>query len=134
MTFIKRLISPLFALLLVAAIAISGCGNADGLTGNYQQDTLDMVAALKTAIELPADAPNKVAAQAEARQKINVYASRYRRDASVATLSSYTTIRTVLNSLAGHYSSYPNRPIPQKLKDRLTRELKRVELALKRGY
>jgi len=28
-------------------------------------------------------------------------------------------MRTALNSLAGHYSSYPNRPVPEKLKQRL---------------
>ena len=134
MTFIKRFFSALITLVLVAAIALTGCSNAGGLTGNYQQDTLAMVQALRTAIEIPDDAPDKAAAQAEARQKINVYAARYRRDPSVATLSSYTTIRTALNSLAGHYSSYPNRPLPQKLKDRLTRELTKAERALQRGY
>jgi photosystem II Psb27 protein len=42
-------------------------------------------------------------------------------------------MRTALNSLAGHYSSYPNRPVPQKLKNRLENEFKQVEAALKRG-
>jgi len=42
-------------------------------------------------------------------------------------------MRTALNSLAGHYSSYPNRPVPEKLKQRLEQEFKQVEVALKRG-
>ncbi len=42
-------------------------------------------------------------------------------------------MRTALNSLAGHYSSYPNRPVPDKLKKRLEQEFKQVELALRRG-
>ncbi len=42
-------------------------------------------------------------------------------------------MRTVLNSLAGHYSSYPNRPVPQKLKDRLQEEFVQIESALRRG-
>lgn len=92
-----------------------------------------MVDSLRTAIELPEDAPNKAEAQAEARELINQYASRYRRDRSVATLTSFTTIRTALNSLAGHYSSYPNRPVPEKLKQRINQELRQVEAALKRG-
>ncbi|MBD0363369.1 MAG: photosystem II protein Psb27, partial [Coleofasciculus sp. C3-bin4] len=46
---------------------------------------------------------------------------------------SFTTMRTALNSLAGHYSSYPNRPLPQKLKTRLEQEFKQVENALNRG-
>lgn len=92
-----------------------------------------MVDSLRTAIELPEDAPDKAQAQAEARELINQYASRYRRDKSVSTLTSFTTIRTALNSLAGHYSSYPNRPVPEKLKKRINQELRQVEAALKRG-
>jgi photosystem II Psb27 protein len=34
--------------------------------------------------------------------------------------------------LAGHYSSYPNRPIPEKLKKRLEQEFKMVEGSLNR--
>ena len=88
---------------------------------------------LRTAIEVPDKDPSKAAAQAEARQKINDFAARYRRDTALAKLSSFTTMRTALNSLAAHYSSYPNRPLPQKLKDRLEYEFKQVEAALRRG-
>jgi len=35
--------------------------------------------------------------------------------------------------LAGHYSSYPNRPVPQKMKDRLEQEFKQIETSLERG-
>jgi photosystem II Psb27 protein len=42
-------------------------------------------------------------------------------------------MRTALNALAGHYSSYPNRPIPDKLKERLQQEFKQVEIAVSRG-
>jgi photosystem II Psb27 protein len=88
---------------------------------------------LRTAIELPEGTPDKAAAQAQARQTINDFASRYRRDSSVTKLSSFTTMRTALNSLAGHYSSYPNRPLPEKLKNRLEQEFQQVETALRRG-
>jgi photosystem II Psb27 protein len=131
----KRYLSRLVALVLVVVIGLMGCSsdNVTGLTGDYRQDTFALLQSLRTAIELPEDAPDKAAAQAEARQKINDFASRYRRDSSVTTLSSFTTMRTALNSLAGHYSSYPNRPLPQKLKNRLELEFKQVENALKRG-
>jgi len=59
--------------------------------------------------------------------------ARYRRNTSLTRLSSFTTMRTALNSLAGHYSSYPNRPVPQKLKDRLETEFKQAEAAVNRG-
>ncbi len=131
----KRYISRLVALVLVVVIGLMGCSsdNVTGLTGDYRQDTFALLQSLRTAIELPEDAPDKAAAQAEARQKINDFASRYRRDSSVTTLSSFTTMRTALNSLAGHYSSYPNRPLPKKLKTRLEQEFKQVENALNRG-
>jgi photosystem II Psb27 protein len=131
----KRYLSPLVALVLVVVIGLMGCSSnsVTGLTGDYRQDTLALLQGLRTAIELPDDAPDKASAQAQARQQINDFASRYRRDSSVTTLSSFTTMRTALNSLAGHYSSYPNRPIPQKLKSRLEQEFRQVENALKRG-
>jgi photosystem II Psb27 protein len=123
----KRYLSRLVALVLVVVIGLMGCSSdsVTGLTGDYRQDTFALLQSLRTAIELPEDAPDKAAAQAEARQKINDFASRYRRDSSVTTLSSFTTMRTALNSLAGHYSSYPNRPLPQKLKNRWSRNSSR---------
>ena len=129
----KRYLSRLLALVLVVAVGLAGCSGGAGLSGNYREDTLALVNSLRTAIELPQDAPNRVAVQKEARDRINDFASRYRRDGSVLKLSSYTTMRTALNAIAGHYSSYPNRPIPQKLKARLEQEFNQVEAALKRG-
>jgi photosystem II Psb27 protein len=131
----KRYLSRLLALVLVVAIGLMGCSSSDpnSLTGNYSQDTLTVVNIIRNAIELPDDAPSKAVVQSDARKKINDFSARYQRNTSVASLSSFTTMRTALNSLAGHYSSYPNRPVPQKLKDRLEQELKQVESALQRG-
>jgi len=127
--------SRLLALILVITIGLIGCsGTPDSLTGDYRQDTLAVVKVMRQAVELSPNDPNKAAIQAEARQKINDFSARYQRSSSVSSLSSFTTMRTALNALAGHYSSYPNRPLPQKLKDRLELEFNRVELALKRGY
>lgn len=131
----KRYLSSLVALVLVVVIGLMGCSSnsASGLSGDYRQDTLTLLQSLRTAVELPEDAANKAEAQSLARQEINDFAARYRRDTSVTTLSSFTTMRTALNSLAGHYSAYPNRPLPQKLKTRLEQEFKQVENALRRG-
>jgi photosystem II Psb27 protein len=118
---------------MVVSIALVGCSPAGGLTGNYRDDTLTVINTLKTAITLPADSPNRAVAQAEARKLMNDFASRYRRDTALTKLSSFTTMRTAVNSLAGHYSSYPNRPVPQKMIDRLTTEFNQVETFLKRG-
>lgn len=132
----KRFFSGLFALVLVVAIGLTGCSGGDsaiGVTGNYGQDTIALIDSLRTAVNLPDDATDKQEAQAAAKAKINAFASRYRRDGKVANLASFTTMRTALNSLAAHYSSYPNRPIPEKLKKRLEQEFRQVEVALKRG-
>ncbi len=123
------------ALLLVATLGLGGCASAGvsgQMTGNYGQDTLALIETLRTTINLSNDAPNKAAAQAEARNLINDFASRYRRDAAVSGLSSFTTVSTALNAIAGHYSSYPNRPFPEKLKQRLEQEFRQVEAALRR--
>ncbi len=132
----KNLLSRVFALMLVAVIGLTGCsavGPSDGLSGNYSEDTIAMIDSLRESIALPADAPDKAQLQDEAKAKINGFASRYRRDTAVSNLSSFATMRTALNALAGHYSSYPNRPVPKKLQDRLEQEFRQVEAALKRG-
>jgi photosystem II Psb27 protein len=130
----KPYLSRLIALVLVVVIGLMGCSSsATGLIGDYGQDTLTVMQNLRTAIELPQDAPDKSQVEAQVRQEMNDYASRYRRNSSVANLSSFSTMRTAVNSLAGYYSSYPNRPLPQKLKDRLEQEFKQVERALRRG-
>ena len=128
----KRYLIRLCALILVCFITLTSCSSASGLTGNYRDDTLNLISSLRTAIELPEDAPQKTEAQAEARDLINAFASRYRRDPSVSGLSSFTTMQTALNGLASHYTAYPNRPVPEKLKSRLDREFKQIELSLKR--
>jgi photosystem II Psb27 protein len=48
-------------------------------------------------------------------------------------LASFTTMQTALNSLAGHYANYPNRPVPDALRERLTKELQKAERGVVRG-
>lgn len=132
--FMKSYWSRLLSLVLILVIGLVGCGGSpDSLSGDYRQDTLAVVNTLRQALEVSQDSPDKAALQAAAREKINDFSARYQRNSSVANLSSFTTMRTALNSLAGHYSSYPNRPVPEKLKKRLDTEFKQVELSLRRG-
>ena len=132
----RRILTSLFALILVAVVGLTGCSNAGvsgQMSGDYQQDTLTVIDTLRTAINLPEDSPDKNAAETNARNLINDFFALYRRDNAVEGLSSFATTRTALNALAGHYSSYPNRPVPDKLKKRLEQEFRQVEAALKRG-
>lgn len=133
----KRYLSRLLALVMVVCIGLMGCSSVPegsvGLTGNYRQDTLAVIGSLRTALQLPDDSPEKPSAETQARQLISDFSSRYRRDAALTKLPSFTTMRTALNSLAGHYSSYPNRPVPAKMKDRLEQEFRQIELSVERG-
>jgi photosystem II Psb27 protein len=132
--FIKNYLSRLFALVLVVIIGLVGCGGTTtGLTGNYLEDTTLVVQTLTKAIDLPNDAPDRTEVQALAREQINDYTSRYRRDSTHSGLRSFTTMQTALNSLAGYYTSYGSRPLPEKLKSRLKQEFNQVEFSLQKG-
>jgi photosystem II Psb27 protein len=131
--FFKNVISRLLALVLVVAIGLMGCSSGTGLTGNYSQDTLKVIETLSTALDLPSDAENLSEVQSSVRAEINDYISRYRRDASSGKLRSFTTMQTALNSLAGYYTSYGTRPVPEKLKKRLKQEFKQASVAVELG-
>jgi len=62
-----------------------------------------------------------------------VMTARYRPRGDVNGLASFTTMQTAINSLAGHYTNYPNRPLPDALKERLTKELNKAEISVARG-
>ncbi|MEB3120464.1 MAG: photosystem II protein Psb27 [Snowella sp.] len=130
---LKNYWSRLLALVLVAVIGLTGCNSSTGLTGNYSQDTLTVIETLTTALDLPSDAPDLAAIQTTAREQINDYISRYRRETKSGGLRSFTTMQTALNSLAGYYTAYGSRPIPEKLKNRLKIEFKQAKVAVERG-
>ncbi len=132
--FFKNFLSRVLALVLVVVVGLVGCSSSpSGLSGNYTEDTLAVLENIRTAIELPSDAPEKKETVTLVRQQISDYASRYRRNDKTAGLRSFTTMQTALNAVAGYYSSYGNRPLPEKLKNRLAQEFKQVEIAIKRG-
>ncbi|MDJ0845286.1 MAG: photosystem II protein Psb27 [Crocosphaera sp.] len=132
--FFKSALSRILALVLVAVVALTGCENSStGLSGDYSQDTLKVIETLTTALDLPSDADNKQEIQSLAKEQIKDYISRYRRNDKSGGLRSFTTMQTALNSLAGYYTSYGSRPIPEKLKKRLKQEFKQAEIAIKRG-
>ena len=130
---LKNYWSRLLALVLVAVIGLTGCHSSTGLTGNYSQDTLTVIETLTTALDLPSDAPDLAAIQTTAREQINDYISRYRRETKSGGLRSFTTMQTAVNSLAGYYTAYGSRPIPEKLKNRLKIEFKQAKVAVERG-
>lgn len=132
--FFRSFFSRLFALILVAAIALTGCSSASLLSGNYRQDTLTAIENLNTLIELSGKEENFSESVASGRSLMNDYVARYRRDGRVSGLRSFTTMQTAMNNLAGFYGTYGIRPLTSKLNKRLKQEFKEVEFTLKRGF
>ena len=97
------------------------------------RSTVNVIENLLNVIETPADAADAATIQSQARTQINEYIARYRREAKSGTLRSFTTMQTALNALAGYYTSYGSRPIPDKLKSRLKVEFNQAKLAVERG-
>jgi photosystem II Psb27 protein len=130
----RRLTNVTLALCLGLALLVTACGNESStLTGDYVQDTVAVAHTIHDTLELPQDAANRQEAEGEARDLITEYVSRYRARPKVNGLSSFTTMQTALNSLAGHYNNYTNRPVPDALRARIDKELGKAEKAAVRG-
>jgi photosystem II Psb27 protein len=124
----------LAALALVGCLLLGACsGSSSSLSGNYVDDTVAVADSLIATIALAADDPGRGDAETRARGLINDYMARYRPRAAVNGLASFTTMQTALNSLAGHYANYPNRPVPDALRERVTKELQKAERGVTRG-
>ncbi|PHX68569.1 MAG: photosystem II protein Psb27, partial [Cyanobium sp. Baikal-G2] len=108
---LKQLLSRVaLALVLCLSLALTACSSANtGLSGNYVEDTVAVADSLLSTIALGADDPARAEAEIEARSLSNGYVARYRPRSSVNGLGSFTTMQTAINSMAGHYTNYPNR-------------------------
>ena len=130
----SRLINVSLAICLGLSLLVTACGNESStLSGDYVQDTVAVAHSIHDTLELPQDAANRKEAEGEARDLINDYVSRYRSRPKVNGLSSFTTMQTALNSLAGHYNNYTNRPVPDALRARIEKEMGKAEKAAVRG-
>lgn len=130
---LRPLLRACLCLALCLSLALTACSSAGGLTGSYVDDTVHVAQTLLTTIAIPQDDPGHQAAETEARALINDYIARYRPRHDVNGLASFTTMQTALNSLAGHYSTYANRPLPEALRSRLEKELRKAETSATRG-
>jgi photosystem II Psb27 protein len=120
---------------LSVTLLLTACSgaSASGLTGDYVEDTVAVAHTLQATIALSQDDAERPDAELTARSLINDYMSRYRPRPQVNGLASFTTMQTALNSLAGHYNTYANRPLPDSLKERVGKELTKAERSAVRG-
>ncbi len=134
----KRLMETTMIICLIISITLVPFGiTADAkqalLSGDYINDTVFVAKSLKDTIEAPADPERLKEDKDTAEALINEYISKYRPKRQVNQLDSFTTMQTALNSLAGHYKTFENRPLPEKLKDRLRQELTKAEDSVSSG-
>ncbi|MCT0199513.1 photosystem II protein Psb27 [Synechococcus sp. CS-1325] len=131
---IRRPITALLAICLTLSLSLSGCGSPAGpLSGSYVDDTLTVAQTLLSTIAIAADDPGRAEAETAARTLVTGYVAYYRPKPRVNGLSSFTTMQTAINSLAGHYANYANRPLPEALRSRLEKELRKAEASVARG-
>ena len=133
---LTKLFSKLFAKALAFTLSLSifltlfnspSYAAKTAMTGDYTKDTISVVKTLKEAVETPKDSANKDEVRDEALALITDYISRYRNRGMVNKTQSFTTMQTALNAMAGHYKNFASRPLPDKLKERLTKEFSIAE-------
>lgn len=134
-TAMVRVVLRLVAALMVMVVTLVGCSGPDAhsLTGRYVDDTMVVITELRQAVDVSVEDPDYRQVEQESRDLMNDYISRYRRNPRIKALGSFTTMQTAVNNLAGHYANFENRPISEKLRNRLEKEWKMAELSVMRG-
>ena len=128
----KRILKAAMAICLGVCLVLIPFGESaqagrTSMSGDYAKDTVKVVKALKETISSPENSINDAVSDNESVFLITDYISRYRNRSQINEKVSFTTMQTALNALAGHYKTFPNRPVPEKLKDRLNDELSKAE-------
>ena len=123
----KALTLCLAAYILIMPVGASVEAAKTSMSGDYTKDTISVAHALKETITIAKEDENHADADKQAVLLITDYISRYRNRSQVNGSLSFTTMQTALNSLAGHYKTFPNRPVPETLKNRLNDELSKAE-------
>ncbi len=124
---IRILIASCLGLLLILPFAQTAQASKSLMSGDFAKDTVLVAKNLKETIALPDDSESRDSAESEALELITGYISRYRNRPQFNGTTSFTTMQTALNAMAGHYKTFKNRPLPEKLKERLNKELSRAE-------
>lgn len=132
----RRAVS-LAALAAVTSAVVARPANA-GLFGpspeEYEKETTAIIAASLATFELAKDNPAREGALKAARQEINGWVAKYRRDPKFAGRPSFGNTYSAVNGLAGHINSFGYKtPVPAKRAERMIKELADAEKLLARG-
>tara|TARA_B100001250_G_scaffold291610_1_gene253292 strand:+ start:644 stop:1075 length:432 start_codon:yes stop_codon:yes gene_type:complete len=114
-------------LLILSPFGLTSEAASISMSGDFVKDTVSVAQSLKETIATPEEEQESDQYRQDAIDLITSYISRYRNRPTVNGTTSFTTMQTALNAMAGHYKTFANRPIPEKLKDRLNKELSRAE-------
>ena len=125
--FLKGLTITLAFILSINLYTLPSFAAKTSMTGDYTKDTISVVKTLQNAVATPKDASNSDEIRDESLTLITDYISRYRNRGMVNKTQSFTTMQTALNAMAGHYKNFATRPLPEKLKERLNKELALAE-------
>ena len=125
--FLKGLTITLAFILSINLYTLPSFAAKTSMTGDYTKDTISVVKTLQNAIATPKDASDSDEIRDESLTLITDYISRYRNRGMVNKTQSFTTMQTALNAMAGHYKNFATRPLPEKLKERLNKELALAE-------
>jgi len=125
--FLMKFLSICIGLIIFVLTISPSYAAPSTMSGDYAKDTISVVKTLKAAIETPKDSSNKDEVREDSLSLITDYISRYRNRGLVNKTQSFTTMQTALNAMAGHYKNFASRPLPEKLKERLNKELSLAE-------
>ena len=130
---LKRLVKAALSIAIAICVMLAPFGSiveASGalMSGDYITDTVSVIHDLQETIAMPSDSEGLSDSEDQAVQLITAYISRYRNRSQVNKSLSYTTMQTALNAMAGHYKTFPNRPLPDQLKERLENELMKAAM------
>tara|TARA_B100000700_G_C14727101_1_gene706555 strand:+ start:346 stop:768 length:423 start_codon:yes stop_codon:yes gene_type:complete len=125
---LKKLVGVALAICLGFGLILTPFGQSveagrTSMSGDYLTDTVNVAHSLLEQIEANQSPEEKE----DTVELITDYISRYRNRSQVNSTMSFTTMQTALNALAGHYKTFSNRPVPEKLKERLNKELSKAE-------
>ena len=125
--FVKAISLVICISILLGIFNSSSYAAKTSMTGDYTKDTISVVKVLQNAVDTPKDSADKEEVRVESLALITDYISRYRNRGMVNKTQSFTTMQTALNAMAGHYKNFASRPLPDKLKERLTKEFSLAE-------